>query len=51
MIVLSTVTVNLPSKLKIPPIPLVKKKVAECFIMSKKPFTAAVQKFSPVRTT
>ncbi len=51
MIALSTLTLNLPRKLKIPPIPRVNANVAVCFSMRRKPLIAAVQKFSPVKTT
>jgi hypothetical protein len=47
--VTAVLTVSLPSTLKMPPIPLVKAKVAVCLRINKNPFTAAVQKFSPVR--
>jgi len=51
MITFSTVTVSLPSRLKIPPRPLVNANVAVCFIINMNPLIAAVQKFSPVSTT
>lgn len=51
IITLSTVTVSLPNKLKIPPSPLVNANVAVCFNINTNPLIAAVQKFSPVRTT
>lgn len=50
-ITLTTQTLSLPSKLKIPPIPAVKEKVIECLRIKRKPLMAAVQKFSPVSAT
>jgi len=47
--VVATLTVSLPRTLKMPPIPLVKAKVAVCFRINKNPLIAAVQKFSPVK--
>ena len=46
---LHTVTAHLPNKLKIPPMPLAKEKVATCLSVKRQPSIAAVQKFCPVK--